>query len=153
MTLLLLFLIGFFAGLRSLTPPALVAWATHLGWLPLQGGLAFMGSVWAVAPWTVLMIGELAADKWARIPNRTTAMPLIARILTGGLAGACLAVAGGVNPALGAALGGAGGVVGAFTGFHARRKLTRDSGLPDFPVAVVEDLVAIGGCLWLVTRA
>jgi hypothetical protein len=31
--LLFAFLIGFFAGLRSLIPPAVTAWATHLGWL------------------------------------------------------------------------------------------------------------------------
>ena len=33
--LLLAFLIGFFGGLRSLTPPAIVAWGAHLGWLNL----------------------------------------------------------------------------------------------------------------------
>jgi uncharacterized membrane protein len=32
------------AGLRSLTPPAVVAWAAHLGWLNLNNSaLAFMG--------------------------------------------------------------------------------------------------------------
>ena len=35
MTLLFAFLIGLFAGLRSLMPPAAVAWAVHLGWLRL----------------------------------------------------------------------------------------------------------------------
>jgi len=34
--LLLVFLIGFFAGLRSLTAPAATAWATYLGWLRLE---------------------------------------------------------------------------------------------------------------------
>ena len=37
--------IGFAAGLRSLTPPAVVAWAAHLGWLNLsQSPFGFMGS-------------------------------------------------------------------------------------------------------------
>ena len=40
----LAFLIGCFAGLRSLTPLAAVAWAAHLGWLPLEGPLAFLCS-------------------------------------------------------------------------------------------------------------
>ena len=35
--------IGIVAGLRSLTAPAVVAWAAHLGWLNLHGtSLAFM---------------------------------------------------------------------------------------------------------------
>jgi uncharacterized membrane protein len=45
MTLLLFcFLLGCVAGLRSLTAPAVVCWAAHLGWLNLAGSkLAFMG--------------------------------------------------------------------------------------------------------------
>ena len=31
------FSIGVIAGLRSLTAPALVSWAAHLGWLDLRG--------------------------------------------------------------------------------------------------------------------
>src|SRR5437667_225466 len=38
--------LGFAAGLRSLTPPAVAAWAAHLGWLNLNNSpLAFMGSI------------------------------------------------------------------------------------------------------------
>jgi uncharacterized membrane protein len=152
MTLFLAFLIGFLAGLRSLTPPAITAWATYLGWLKVQGPLAFMGSVWSVAIFTVLMLGELAADKWARIPNRVSPPPLVARVLTGGLTGACIAVAGGESLLFGAALGGLGGIVGAFAGYQARKRLVQALKTPDFPVAVLEDLVAIGGCLWIVTQ-
>jgi hypothetical protein len=42
--LLLVFLIGFLAGLRSLTPLAVIAWAAHLGWIQLPGPLAHVGS-------------------------------------------------------------------------------------------------------------
>jgi hypothetical protein len=35
----LAFLIGVIAGLRTMTAPAAVSWATHLGWLPLQNTL------------------------------------------------------------------------------------------------------------------
>jgi uncharacterized membrane protein len=152
MTLFLAFLIGFFVGLRSLAPPAVTAWAAHLGWLKLQGPLAFMGSIWSVALFTVLMLGELAADKWAKIPNRISPPPLIARVLTGGLTGACIAVAGGESLLLGAALGGCGGIAGAFAGYQARKRLVQALKTPDFPIAVLEDLVTLGGCLWIVTR-
>ena len=37
LTVLLVFSIGVVAGLRSLTAPAVVAWAAYLGWLNLHG--------------------------------------------------------------------------------------------------------------------
>jgi uncharacterized membrane protein len=153
MTLFLAFLIGFFAGLRSLAPPAVTAWAVHLGWLKLHGPLALIGSAYSVTAFTVLALGELAADKWwAKIPDRTSLPALMARVASGALMGACVAVAAGGGLVPCAALGGLGGIAGAFAGFHARRRLVRGLGLPDFPVAVIEDGVAIGGCLWIVTR-
>ena len=52
--ILLAFLIGVVSGLRSLTAPAAVAWAAHLGWIKLGGRLlAFMGSTAAVAIFTL----------------------------------------------------------------------------------------------------
>jgi uncharacterized membrane protein len=42
LALLLAFGIGVVAGLRSMTVPAIVAWAAHLGWINLSGSrLAF----------------------------------------------------------------------------------------------------------------
>ena len=152
MSLFLAFLIGFLAGLRSLTPPAAVAWAAHLGWLKLQGSLALIGSVYAVALVTLLALGELAADKWPKLPNRTSVPGLVARLLTGGLAGACVAAGAGESAWLGAALGAAGGIAGAFGGYHARKRLAQALGVPDFIVAVLEDLIAVGGCVWIVSR-
>ena len=63
--------IGIVAGLRSLTAPALVAWAAYLGWLNLQASpFAFMGSTTAVAIFSVLALGELVADKLPKAPQR-----------------------------------------------------------------------------------
>ena len=72
MTLLFAFLIGLFAGLRSLTAPAATAWAVRLGWLKLEGLLALMGSLPAVVMFTLLAIVELVADKLPKTPNRTS---------------------------------------------------------------------------------
>src|SRR6266436_8596003 len=86
--LLLAFGIGIVAGLRSMTAPAVVAWAAHLGWINLSGSrLAFMGSVWAVAIFTLLAVGELVADKLPTTPARTSTVPLVARIIIGMLTG------------------------------------------------------------------
>jgi uncharacterized membrane protein len=151
LSLLFAFLIGFFAGLRSLTPPAVAAWAVQLGWLKVQGPLAFMGSIYSAAIFTVLALGELAADKWAKI-NRTSLAPLITRILTGGLVGACIAVGGGENMTIGAALGAIGGIAGAFVSYQMRKRLVQTLRVPDFYIAVLEDLLVVAGCLWIVAR-
>ena len=152
MTLLFAFLIGLFAGLRSLTPPAATAWATYLGWLKLEGPLSLIGSLPSVIVLTLLAAGELVADKLPKTPNRTSPLGLIARVVTGGLSGACVASAGGQGALLGALLGAAGGVAGCFGGYQARTRLVKTLGKPDIYVAIIEDVVAVAGSLWVVSR-
>jgi uncharacterized membrane protein len=152
MTLLLAFLIGFFGGLRSLTAPAATAWAAHLGWLRLEGPLALIGSLPAVAIFTVLAVLELVADKLPQTPSRTAPPGLIARVVTGGLTGACIAAGGAQGMALGAALGALGGVVGCFSGYRARTGLVKALSTRDINIALLEDLAAIIGSLWAVSR-
>ena len=152
MTLVLAFLIGFFAGLRSLTAPAITAWAVYLGWLKLQGSLAPIGSIFSVAIFTLLAVVELVADKLPQTPNRTSPAGLIARIVMGGLTGACIAVGGGYGAIIGAVLGALGGIVGCFGGFQARTGLVKVLGTRDTYVALIEDVIAIAGCFWVVSR-
>lgn len=152
MMLLLTFLIGIFAGLRSLTAPAVTAWAVYMGWLKLEGPLSLIGSFPSVVILTLLAIGELVADKLPKTPNRTAPLGLIARLVTGGVTGACVTAAGGQGAFPGALLGVVGAVVGCFGGYQARKRLVRALGAPDIYVALFEDLVAIAGCLWVVTR-
>jgi uncharacterized membrane protein len=152
MTLLLAFLIGFFAGLRSLTAPAATAWAVYLGWLRLERPLSLIGSIISVAIFTLLAIVEFVADKLPKTPNRTSPPGLLARIVMGGLTGACVATGGGQGALLGAMLGAVGGVAGCFGGYQARARLVKATGSPDIYVALLEDLVAVAGCLWVVSR-
>ena len=150
---LLAFGIGVVAGLRSLTAPAVVAWAAHLGWINLQGSsLAFMASIWAVGIFTVLAVVELITDQLPTTPARTAAVPLTARIVMGLLTGACLSVAGGASLFLGALLGAVGALAGAFGGYKARIGLVRALRTPDYAIAIPEDLVAIALGLLLVSR-
>jgi uncharacterized membrane protein len=141
------FLMGCVCGLRSMTAPAVVCWAVHLGWLQLDGTkLAFLHSPVSLAVFTLLAIGELVADKLPFIPSRIMAGPLVVRILFGALCGLALMLSGGAaGLALpGAAAGGVGAVVGAFAGYQLRRWLTVRRGLPDLPIALLEDVAAIG---------
>ena len=145
--------IGVVAGLRSLTAPAVVSWAAHLGWLNLHGSpLAFMGSTWATAIFSLLAIGELVADKLPKTPNRTAFAPLLARILTGGLCGACLCVSANQSLVVGAMLGALGAVIGTFGGYKIRRGLVRKLNIQDIFVALLEDLVAIALACFFVSR-
>ncbi len=151
--LLLALGIGVVAGLRSLTAPAVVAWAAHLGWINLHGSpMAFMGSVWAVVIFTVLAVVELVADQLPTTPSRTAPVGLSARIVTGALSGACLGIAGSSVLWVGALAGALGGIAGAFGGYQARVGLVRILHVSDFAIAIPEDLVAIGLGLLLVSR-
>lgn len=149
----LAFGIGVVTGLRSMTAPAVVAWAAHLGWISLSGSpLAFMGSVWAVAIFTLGGLAEFVADQLPTTPARTTAVPLTARVVMGLLTGACLGSAGGASLWLGALIGAIGAIAGAFGGYQARVRLVRTLRVPDIAIAIPEDLAAIGLGLLLVSR-
>ncbi|MGC2163488.1 MAG: DUF4126 family protein [Silvibacterium sp.] len=151
--LLLAFLIGVVCGLRSMTGPALVCWGAHLGWLHLAGShVAFLGSSIAVGIFSVCAIGELIADKLPKTPRRTSAGPLTWRVIVGGVCGGAFAVAGGAGFGMACLLGGLGALIGAFGGYWARRAATAAGRLPDLPVALFEDLIAVGGGLFLISR-
>ncbi len=149
--LLYAFLLGCVCGLRSMTAPAVVAWGAHLGWLHLDGSLlAFFANKISLVIFSLFALGELIADKLPFIPPRTQAGPLGVRILFGAVCGAALCISVGASLVLGAVLGGLGGVAGAFAGYHYRRRFS--STLPDLPLALIEDLVAVGGGLLLVSH-
>lgn len=145
--------LGFATGLRSLTPPAVVAWAAHLGWLNLGNSpLAFMGSTIALIIFSLLAVVELISDLLPQTPKRTAAAPLTARILLGGLCGACISAANNQTLIIGAVLGAVGGVIGAFAGYEIRRKLVSALNIKDIFIALLEDVVTIGLACLLVTR-
>jgi uncharacterized membrane protein len=146
------FLIGLFAGLRSMMAPAVTAWAVHLGRLSIDRPLSLIGSTPSVAIFTVLAILELVVDKLPNTPNRTAPTGLSARILTGGLTGACVAAGAAQHPLIGGVLGALGGVVGCFGGYQARKQLVKVLGTRDIYIALVEDLVAISGSMWVLFR-
>ena len=149
--LMLAVVIGIVAGLRSLTAPALVSWAAHLGWLNLQGtALAFMGTTVAVAIFTLLAIVELIGDVMPKTPARTTPVPLIARMVMGGLSGACLYAAASQSPPVGAILGIIGALIGTYGGYHIRKALVNGLKVKDILIAIPEDIIAIGVAYWVV---
>lgn len=147
------FAIGVIAGLRTFTAPAVVCWAAHLGWINLHGShLAFLGSIITVVIVTLLAIFELINDKLPTTPNRTTPGPFGARIVSGALSGAALAIAGAQVVLIGAVVGIVGAVVGTFGGYQVRHQIVTQLKVKDIGLALAEDLIAIGGGLLIVTR-
>jgi len=145
--------IGFVAGLRALTAPAVLSWAAYLVWLNLrESPFAFMGSIVAVAIFSSLAIGELIGDLLPKTPSRTAPVPLVTRILMGSLCGACLCASVNQSLLIGATLGAIGAIIGAFAGYEIRRRLVSSLRIKDVFIAVPEDLIAISLALFFVSR-
>jgi uncharacterized membrane protein len=143
---LLALLIGIIAGLRTMTAPAAVAWATYLGRLDLSGTwLAFFGNVWARWILTALALVELVVDQLPSTASRTVPVQFGARILTGALSGAAVGASGG-SWVGGLVAGVVGAVIGTLGGHAFRARLAAAFG-SDRPAAFIEDAVAIGGAL------
>ena len=151
-TYALAFLIGVVAGLRSMTAPALVSWAARLGCLHLANTwLAFLGS--AITPYilSVVAIGELINDKLPKTPSRKALVPFAARIAMGAVCGAALGLPG--QALMGGLVAGVlGAVAGTLGGYEARTRLVRATGGNDLPIALLEDVIAVGGAIFIVSR-
>jgi uncharacterized membrane protein len=145
MVLLLALLIGVIAGLRALTAPAVVAWGAFLGWIELHGRWSeWVGHPITVTVLTIFLLVELVTDQLPKTPSRRTPPQFITRLLTGAFAGAVIGSAFfHTFSALGAGVVGA--VIGTLGGAEARGRLVAANGGKDRPVAVGEDIVAVGG--------
>ena len=144
LVLLLALLIGIVAGLRALTPPAVVAWAALLDWLHVEGTwAAWIAHPIVVGLLTVLLVIELITDQLSRTPSRKTTVQFATRLITAGFAGAVIGTAWGYEfTALAAAVVGA--FLGTIGGYGARKRLAAAFGR-DLPAALLEDVVAVGG--------
>ena len=144
LVLLLALLIGIVAGLRALTPPAVVGWAALLDWLHVEGTWAsWIAHPIVVGLLTVLLVIELITDQLSKTPSRKTTMQFAARLIAAGFAGTVIGTGWGYEFSALAA-----GVVGAFLGtiggYEARKRLAAAFGR-DLPAALLEDVVAVGG--------
>jgi uncharacterized membrane protein len=138
-------LIGVVAGLRALTPLAVVAWAAHLGWIDVHDKWSsWMGSWIVVGIFTVFALVELVTDQLPKTPSRKSPPQFGARLVTGAFAGAVLGSAfHHTFAALGAAVIGA--VLGTLGGYEFRHRLVAATGGKDLPIALLEDVIAVGG--------
>ena len=138
-------LLGVATGMRTFTPMAILCWFAYTGQLPVDGTWAFWtaNAITAIG-FTVLALGELVGDKLPRVPDRTSTAPLLARVIFGALVGGVVAVGMNGSDFEGMILGVGGALVGAFGGYMIRHEIVARSSCKDWPVAVAEDLVAVG---------
>lgn len=146
-------LIGVVCGLRAMTGPAIVSGAAWLGMLPLENTwLAFLAHPVTSYILSALAIGELFLDQLPDTPSRKIPMQFITRVVTGAFCGVALGVV--HQAAIGGLIAGAvGAVIGTLGGYEFRSRLVKATGGKDLPVALAEDVIAIGGALWIVHLA
>jgi len=132
--------LGFTAGLRSMSAPAAAAWATRRNSFDWAGTpLAFLNRRGTPLVLTALAAGELVADKLPIVPDRTSPPAFIGRIVTGAISGAACDRE---NLATGAILGAAAAAGGTIAGSALRSRLTHVIG-SDFPAALAEDALVV----------
>src|ERR1700733_14675820 len=131
--------------------PTIVAWGAGLGWFGLGGtSLNFMSFPITRYILSFLAFGELVNDKRPKTPSRKVPPQFIARIVTGAFSGAVLGAS--RDSLVGGLIAGAiGAVAGTLGGSAVRGALAKVAG-KDLPVAFLEDLVAIFGALFIVSR-
>jgi uncharacterized membrane protein len=137
---------GVVAGMRSMTPVAVISWAsrrntpsTHNSKRPLLTSPVISKVTLALAA------AELLGDKLRSAPNRIIAPGILARVATGAIAGA--AVAPSRERRLGAVLGATVAVGAAYVTFALRQRAMRNGGQAS--TGLIEDAVALSAALWI----
>jgi uncharacterized membrane protein len=134
-------LIGLVAGSRAMTPLAAVTDAAANGKLPRDTGApSWLGHPLVAAGAKALAAGELMGDKMKSAPDRIVPAGILARLVSGGLAGAAMAPR--RYRVLGGVLGATAAVGAAYITFHARMRALRRYG--QTPTGVIEDALTVG---------
>jgi uncharacterized membrane protein len=142
------FLIGLSAGARAMTPLATVSEAARGGHLAANNGAPdWLGHPLVAAGSKALAAGELWGDKLKSAPDRIVLAGILARIVSGGIAGAALAPK--RQRYLGAALGAGAAVAASYATFNLRMAALRRYG--QTPTGLIEDALTVGAAQ-LVTR-
>lgn len=137
--------LGAASGLRSMAAPSqLSAYLAGPGSPEPAGPIAdLLARDGARTLLVIAAVGEMLVDKLPVVPDRIEPGPLAGRAVLGGAAGGILARLHGQTAGTGLLVGSVAAAAGAFAGYHLRRALVRDFGVPDLLVALCEDAIAI----------
>ncbi|HEX8385952.1 MAG TPA: DUF4126 family protein, partial [Rubricoccaceae bacterium] len=123
--------------------PAALSHVLAAGRRPGRQPARLLGSSGAARLLALAASGEFVGDKLPFTPNRTSALPLWGRIGSGALVGAAVAAARRESPWLPAAVGAVAGLASSYAMMRVRTAIPERLGVPDFPVALVEDVAAV----------
>ncbi len=136
--------LGIVAGLRSMTPLALLAWTSKGPNRRQQIGSFEFGSQTALKAVTgFLAVGEFIGDKLPGAPGRIQPISFIGRLTIGAVAGALIARRSKRSITHGAVHGASGALIGTVGGYAYRTLLKDITPVPDFAWAVIEDATAL----------
>jgi len=143
-------LMGAVAGMRAITPLATVANAACNGTLPHGNGAPrLLSNRLASSGAKLLAAGELAGDKMEDAPDRIVPAGMLARIVTGAIAGMALAPR--EQRPLAAVLGAGAAVGAAYLTFNLRVRAMRRFGQK--ATGVVEDAITVGSATLIARSA
>jgi uncharacterized membrane protein len=144
-------------GERHLSGLALVSYAasrgrlqnlesTRLSWLRSRK----VSNILIVAALGELVVDKLVADKLTFVPDRNTWPLITQRAGVGALVGSALGLSTRRSVATFATLGALTGAISSWSAYHLRTSATRELGIPDLIVALIEDALVVGGGLALI---
>lgn len=152
--LLVALCLGGLTGLRAFTPVTVLVWALHLYHLRILGSpLYFLHKTWPLVVLTILAVAELIVDKLPNTPSRLRLPGMIGRVIFGAVCGVVSGQAWGASWQTSAAAGLVGAIGGAVVGYEIRKGWVKTLHWHDLPVALIEDAVAIGGSILVISRA
>ena len=137
--------LGAVAGIRSMTPPALLSRAASRGEIRGIGATpyGFLASPRVANLLTALAAGEISADKLPFSPDRVSLPGLAGRLATGALVGAALYAADGRKGATGGAIGALSSLATSYASYYLRTGTQQKLGLPNPLGGILEDAVAL----------
>jgi uncharacterized membrane protein len=138
--------LGVLAGMRTSSAPAITSHilSQHYSRQLAHSSLAFMQSDKVASALKIFVIAELIGDKLPSAPNRIKPVGLVARCLSGALAGACIYKASGNKGLSGALLGSAAALVSTFGSFLLRKSIVKQTRIFDPIIGAIEDALVIG---------
>ncbi|MCC8426118.1 DUF4126 family protein [Mucilaginibacter sp. UR6-11] len=147
--------VGALAGMRSASAPAITSYllSHHKSKTLTKSKLSFLQSNVVASGLKYMALAEFVGDKLPFTPNRIKPVVLVARCLSGALAGAGILKASGGNAFTGALLGGTAAVASTFGSFFLRKATVKATGIIDPVIGAIEDALVVGAGIELARLA
>jgi uncharacterized membrane protein/uncharacterized protein YndB with AHSA1/START domain len=136
-------ILGVVAGLRSMTPLALLSWTSDANEDATTMPSRLLQAPGSRPVTTFAAVGEAVADKLSITPSRTSPGPFVGRLVIGGLSGMVLSRRAHLPLVVGTITGVLGASAGTIAGYYGRTELSRLTKIPDPIWGGLEDILAL----------